>query len=417
MTSEKSCGLPQKVAIFFFSAMFWLYIAKMGIFNGVVIATAVWGIYVLIRHRCEVISYLKSSQFLWLFLLLFVPVVISAIGSLTPKDSWRTVLNISRFFFIGGLAIVLTQSSVEKIRWAVLGFIALISVDAVIEWLTGYHLTGASRDRVRIMGLFQFYHLGYVLGTLTPIIFYQTYQSFAAKERGRFAWLVITACALIAIFVAGARAGWVSLLVSGGLLLLWLLIHRKISWKRVIVALGLCIVVAGGITQIPIVKNRLVNSNSASSFEVGSYEWFDKISSYRLVLWEFAWKHYQEYPVIGAGTGSFHQTFTEQPQELKGAHDEAFFPHFHGLEVLSETGTVGFICYLIVVFSVLWLLLSAPYFSVWLAVAFIAMMPINTHVAFYGSFWAVLIWVPLILGLRERFLRRKADAALENRLN
>lgn len=397
------------IAIFFFSAFFWLYIAKLGVFNGSVIIAAIWGIYFTARNWVAVIQYFKESRFLLLFLLIWLPIVISATDSLMPKDSWRTVLNVIRFLFIGSLAILLTVPSLNKIRYAILGFIALISIDAVIEWLTGYHLLGESRDRVRIMGLFTFYHLGYVLATLTPLVFYQTFTSFANKNKWQYGWLIISLCAVIAIFVAGARAGWVSLVVSFGLLFLWLMIHKKISVKIVSLATVLFLCVGVGVSQIPMVKNRLVNANGAASAKVGSYEWFNKISSDRFVLWEFAWQQYKEYPIIGEGTGSFHKTFSAQPKELKGVHDEAFFPHFHGLEVLSETGTVGFIAYLIVVFWVLGMILASKQFPVWLAISFIAMMPINTHVAFYGSFWAVLIWIPLILGLREKYLLTHCD--------
>ena len=410
MNCLKEKMTQQNIALFLFVAFFWLYIAKIGVYNGVVIATTLWGIYFCVHNRTEVWQYFKESSFIYIFGLLFIPIVISACFSVLPKDSWKTVLNFSRFFFIAGLIILFNLSALNKVRYGVLAFIILIALDATVEWLTGYHLTGVSRDRNRIMGLFQFYHLGYVLATLTPIIFYQTILSFMDKQKSKYFWSVISMCSVLAIFVAGARAGVITLLVSLGLIVLWLIVQRKVSLKIVLTSLVVLAVIGIGISQIPTVKNRYINPyQETEKVEIGSYEWFDKLSSARLVLWEFAWKQYRENPIIGAGTGTFHQEFSSQPKELKRQHDEAFFPHFHGLEVLSQTGALGFICYLLAVSAVLVMLLTAKQFSVWLTVAFLAMMPINLHVAFYGSFWAVLIWMPLILGLRERYLLMQKD--------
>jgi len=400
----------QNIALFLFVAFFWLYIAKMGVYNGVVITTTLWGIYFFVRNRQDVWRYFRESSFIYLFGLLFIPIVISACFSVLPKDSWKTVLNYSRFLFIGSLIILFSITTLEKVRYGVLAFIVLISLDATVEWLTGYHLTGESRDRSRIMGLFQFYHLGYVLATLTPIIFYQTILSFRDKKSSKYFWFVISICSVLSIFVAGARAGVITLLASLGLIVLWLIVQRKISFKIVLVSVAMIIIIGAGISQIPTVKNRYINPyQETEQMKIGSYEWIDRLSSSRLVLWEFAWKQYRENPVIGAGAGTFHQEFSSQPKSMKGRYDEAFFPHFHGLEVLSQTGTLGFICYLLVVGAVLIMLLTAKQFSVWLTVSFLAMMPINLHVAFYGSFWAVLIWIPLILGLRERYLLMQKD--------
>lgn len=396
----------ENVVIFLFSMIFWFYSAPMGVYNGTVILTTLWGIYYFIRHRQQVFAYFKDSRFIWLFGLVVIPMVVSALFSGYPGESWKTVVNFLRFFFIGSLVLLLTLPALEKIRYAILAYIVLISLDAIIEWLTGYHLMGESRDRVRIMGLFQYYHLGYVLATLTPFIFYQTIASFAEKTGQQYYWLLGSVLAVIAIFIAGSRAGVVTLLVSLGLIMLHMIIQKKISLKWISGGI-LAIVIAGvAISQLPIVKNRYINTlESTEQAKIGSYEWIDRVSSDRLVLWQFAWREYQNNPVIGSGSGTFEKAFKTLPVEERGVHiGGAGFPHFYGLEILSQTGTLGFISYLLAACSVFVMLLRSKKFSVWLAVAFLAMMPINLHVSFYGSFWAALIWMPLILGLRERYL-------------
>lgn len=409
--SFKSKLTQENIAIFLFAMIFWFYSAPMGLYNGTVILTTLWGIYYFILHREQVLTYFKDSRFMGLFALIIIPMVISALFSSYPGESWKTVANFLRFFFIGSLVLLLTLPALEKIRYAVLAYIVIVAMDAMIEWLTGYHLMGESRDRVRIMGLFQYYHLGYVLATLTPFIFYQTIVSFAQKTGRQYYWLIGSIFTIIAIFIGGSRAGVVTLLVSVGLIVVHMTIQRKISLKWLLGGLLVIIMAGVAISQVPIIKNRYINTlESTEQAKVGSYEWVDKVSSRRLVLWQFAWREYRNNPIIGSGSGTFEKAFSTLPIEDRGVHvNGQQFPHFFGLEVLSQTGIIGFICYLIMIGTVLVMLLTAKQFSVWLTITFLAMMPINLHVSFYGSFWAVLIWMPLILGLRERYLLAQKD--------
>lgn len=398
----------QKMTVFVFVAFFWIYWAYMdknGIFNGFVIATALWGIYVTITCFSEVKSYFKKSHFLCLFLLIWIPIVISAIGSLEPKDSWRTVLNFVRFVFIGALAIYITRDSLVKINKWVLILTGLVTIDALFEWSTGYHLLGKGIDPIRIRGLFApGYQMGYYMATISPVILYQTFKSFKQKDSWRYAWLLLALGTSLIIFLAGARAGWITLAVSILMLFVWALIHRKISIKATVITLALSLVMVGGILQLPSVKIRYSHPTYTYHTEIGSSAWFDRISANRMVLWKFALNQFEEYPVIGGGAGSFKNQFSSQPAELKNGHTTVFFVHLHGLEVMSETGLLGFITYLSVVIWLLRVILISKEFPVWSAIAFLAIMPINMHVGLYTSFWALVCWASLILAVRDRYL-------------
>lgn len=409
VTDLKSKLTQENISIFLFVAMFWVYVARLGLFNGTAIVASLFGIYCLMMHRLEVWTYFKQSKFIYFFLLMFIPIVFSVFNSTSPEDSYRVVMNILRFVFIGVLAILLTDKSLEKIRKWVLVFVVIISVDAICEWLLGYHLLGKVRDTNRIQGLFKRYPLGYFMGTIAPIIIYQMYISFVTKNKWKYLWLVLALCTIFTVFIAGSRAGWVSLIVGLMILFLWLVIQRKISFKKSFLVMLVALVVGVGISQVPIVKARFFNPNGAAALEVGSYEWVDRLSSSRLVLWSFAWKQYVDHPILGSGAGSFEKNFSKQPKELKGVYDEANFVHFHGLEVLSETGAIGFLSYLIMLSWLFMLIIKSPQFPVWLVIAFVAMMPINMHIALYSSFWAMICWVSLILGLRERYLLMQKD--------
>lgn len=413
MESMKEKLTRHNIVIFVFISFFWIYwayMAKKGIFNGFVIAASLWGIYVIARHFFEVLDYFRKSHFLYLFLLMWIPIVLSAIVSVEPKDSWRVVLNFIRFLFIGALAIYITFDSLAKINRWVLILTVLVSLDAVCEWATGYHLLGKGIDPNRIRGLFApGYQMGYYMATISPVILYQTFKSFKEQNTWRYVWVLLSLATALIIFLAGARAGWITLASSLGLLLLWALVQRKVSIKATVVTLLLSMIVVAGISQLPTVKNRYADPYYTAQTEIGSYEWLDKLSSKRLILWEFSWNEFKQYPILGAGAGSFEHQFSSQPAELKNGHDVAYFAHLQGLEVLSETGIIGFISYLIVLLWLFRIILISKSFPVWSAIAFLAIMPINMHVGLYTSFWALVCWASLILGVRERYLLLQKD--------
>lgn len=402
------------IAIFVFIAFFWVYWAymgKKGIFNGFVIAVALWGIYIIIRQFAEVSAYFKKSHFIYIFLLLWLPIVISAFVSVEPKDSWRVVLNYVRFAFIGAVSLYLTMESLEKINRWVLVLTVLVTIDALFEWSTGYHLLGKGIDPNRIRGLFQpGYQMGYYMATISPVILYQTFKSFNQKSAWRYAWVLLSLGTALIIFLAGARAGWITLAASLGLLLVWALVQKKISLKITMITLALAVVVVAGITQLPTVKNRYASPAYTAQTEIGSYEWLDRLSSKRLILWEFSWHQFEKQPILGIGAGSFENQFSSQPAELKNGHDVAFFTHLQGLEVLSETGIVGFVGYLLVLFWLFKVILMSRSFPVWASIAFLAIMPINMHVGLYTSFWALVSWAAIILAVREQYLLKENSA-------
>lgn len=411
VTDLKSKLTQENISIFLFVLMIWAYLAKMGLFNTIGAVAALFGMYIFACNRLVTFKYLKESRFLYLFLLIWVPIVFSAVLSVEPQDSWRVVVNILRFCFIGVLAILLTQSSLEKIKKWVLIFIILISVDAIFEWLLGYHLLGKIRDPSRIRGLFERYPIGYFMGTIALVIIYQAYSSFISKNKWKYVWVLLALSTVLTVFVAGSRAGWISLSVGIGFLFLWALIQNRknISLKKMSAAAILTVVLCAAILQVPIVKARFINPNQSASLEVGSYEWFDRLSSNRFVLWQFAWQQFEDNPILGAGAGSFENQFSSQPAELKHGHGKAHFAHFFGLEVLAATGLLGFICYIVMLSWIFKMIIMSKEFPVWLVVAFVAMMPINMHNALYSSFWAMICWVSLILGLRERYLLMQKD--------
>ena len=71
-----------------------------------------------------------------------------------------------------------------------------------------------------------------------------------------------------------------------------------------------------------------------------------------------------------------------------------------GLEILCETGVVGFIGY---IFFITYLCIfifkrrTKKYLVPYLIPVLVAVFPLNAHMAFYGSVWASVIWLLISL--------------------
>ena len=72
-----------------------------------------------------------------------------------------------------------------------------------------------------------------------------------------------------------------------------------------------------------------------------------------------------------------------------------------GLEILAETGGIGLLSYVLLLVLFLKTIKgqsSNGQINCWLIGATVAWLPINTHLAFYGSYWASFVWLLLGVG-------------------
>ena len=101
------------------------------------------------------------------------------------------------------------------------------------------------------------------------------------------------------------------------------------------------------------------------------------------------------------------------PEEYK-IFDYVWQPHLHGLEVLIETGIIGFIPYLLVLLYLFIRMFTAKAGNMWIMMGFVAIMPINSHMGLYEGYWMSLAFPSIMIGLA---LAYQADRkALEAKL-
>jgi len=292
----------------------------------------------------------------------------------------------------GGLAIIVAIWTLDALVQAVAGTSPLFwSLDRLKWAISGYGMCApaevAALDRLSgFLGPCNL-KLGVVLASLSPLLLFAVGRRF-----GIIGWLLAAAAVGVVVLLAGARAAWITyalVLVFCG----WpLLGGRKLA---VVFAFGLATLVALALFS-PQFQERIARTTHALS---GDEAGVDAALSGRAQIWQAALCMVREHPINGVGARGFRQAYPDcdpAPEQMaRWGEGPALHAHQIVLEVLSETGVFGLL---------LWLAGAAMAWRAWrfatpagkerarpamLALA-VTIFPLNTHLAFYSTFWGGL---------------------------
>ncbi|ODU44694.1 O-antigen ligase family protein [uncultured Aquimonas sp.] len=342
-----------------------------------------------------------------LFLGYWLPQLISAFDSVAPAKSWSEVAVDLRFL----PALLYAQRGLAQpgaAAFALRGLALLVAVwtiDALIQAVAGVSLGGANRVD-RLSGIFgdDDLKLGAVMAALSPLL-------LVAAQR-RFGWrgFALSALALaVVIGLAGARAAWLS--YAGVLvLLLWFMLPR-LSQRLAALTVACALLLGAGFALHHSSERFAERVDRSAAALSGDPEALDHALSFRLPIWRAALSMIAAHPVNGVGVRGYRYAYPEHaPTDdrfvFEGERGEqgAFHAHQIVLEILSETGALGLLCWLFAVALGLRALRAASAdarLRAWPAsLALLTLLfPLNTHYAVYSSFLSVLLFALLALWL------------------
>ena len=361
------------------------------------------------RGALRVLSHEAWALTTILFCGYWLPQLLSVPLALDPANTaLETVKDLRYLPFLWLAAMAVSRSEGARIvGTGIAALVALWTVDGLVQASTGLSLGGpAVADR--LSGIFgaDNLKLGLVLATLSP------FALLPAAKRGVLPWLLVSGALGVVILLAGARAAWISfglaLAVTG---------LRHWGWKRA--GIGL---LAGGLLTVVVASTsdflgpRVERTLEALQMEP---EGVDFALSGRLVLWQTTGRIILEHPLTGVGTDNFQRAYLAHSQGdqftwLGGSG--AFHAHQIVLEVLSETGLIGLLLWLAAVAIALraWRFAPAEVREGAAAPALallVTVFPLNTHLAFYSTFWGgvTLLLAALYAGALMR--REPGDTA------
>lgn len=342
-----------------------------------------------------------------LFLGYWLPQLISAFDSVAPAKSWSEVAVDLRFL----PALLYAQRGLAQpgaAAFALRGLallVALWTLDALVQAVAGVSLGGANRVD-RLSGIFgdDDLKLGAVMAALSPLLLVIAHQ--------RFGWrgFALSALALaLVIGLAGARAAWLS--YAGVLaLLLWFALPR-LPQRLAALAVACALLLGAGLVLHHSSERFAERIERSTAALAGDPAALDHALSFRLPIWRAALSMIEAHPVNGVGVRGYRYAYPEHApagdrfvfEGERGAQG-AFHAHQIVLEILSETGALGLLCWLLALGLALRALRAAPLEAreqAWPAsLALLALLfPLNTHYAVYSSFLSVLLFALLALWL------------------
>ncbi|MEM7542568.1 MAG: O-antigen ligase family protein [Pseudomonadota bacterium] len=337
-----------------------------------------------------------------IFFAIWIPMLLSSAFAIEKQHAFETTISYLHFF---PLAIVAAAFAFEhEQRWFMTLLATLIAfwvADALIQLVFAVDVFGYVYEGGPLLGAFYpRQRLGLVVAALSPFYLWLMWQMFGHwAPRGLSVFPV-----LIVLLFSLKRSGWLMFAIVLTIFLAAIAEHRKdrrSALKEVAMIVGVIAITAGVLAT----DDRLGQRMGSVSDIVSGAPNIDEASGYRLSLWRTAGAMFADNPILGVGPRGFRHVYERY------ASDSDFWsergqthPHLFIAEVAAESGGLGLLGYLIASGLILRIFLTTRASATTAArsailAALVCWLPVNSHMAFYGSYWATLCWITVALGV------------------
>lgn len=309
----------------------------------------------LINFKGDLIKEVKNE--LWLPLILYFIVSLpSFVNTPNPLLSLRDLSNLISLIIVF-FATILGFPSKRKMMFVFFIFITAIFLHSLFVIYLGV-TTGK-----RVLGILGVYYIDYAgLGSVIAFI-------LVLHKRGlkRVIFSAVFIVITLGLILTQTRNAWISASFTIGTLILFLFFNvKKTSMKRsVIVFLTLVVIVLlivfSSSTKVDVGERLDVNKNTVSLTDDPESVGPNSFVS-RAMIWHTALYAFLEHPVIGIGTYAFRHTsqlYYIIPKGFYELYVEGNTPHVTYLQVLTETGIVGFLAFLFFIVTLIKLLVQS----------------------------------------------------------
>ena len=350
------------------------------------------------RHRIRRVSIVIVP----IFLCFWLPMVISSFDSFLPQKSWGSSIAALRYLAAALSMAVLLRA--DSSRWRVVRWTSYLlvfwAVDGFVQLIFGADLFGIAMNPDRLNALFvqKYQFFGPTLAMLSPLLL-----EHARRHWPAWAWVASFTLTLGAVLIAGMRAGW---MIMGLVLVvyMWLMFKRENRDLRK-ASLSIPIFVFAAIIASylvsPLFQERVEQSLALTQ---GTKEAIGVASSLRMPIFNTSLTMFKAHPVNGVGVRAFPKAYMKYAAQddihiqQSGGKSGATHAHNLVLEVMADTGVIGLLGLLtgFVLVVRFWRRMTpsrrTEAFPFALAVA-LALFPLNSHFALFGTYMSSLIWV------------------------
>jgi len=216
----------------------------------------------------------------------------------------------------------------------------------IVKFLRGSEVTDINIARLKVRYFANF------LALIAPFVFW---AGFRLSGRWRFISALIISASIYVIYITNIRAGFAGLLAAGFVTFVSVVpgLWRKKTYASAIIILSSIFV--GGVLFL--ISNMPPPPPIPVAFHDTLFMPPELIDPHRQIIWRFVMELAIERPWLGWGIHTINFAAPERAAEiyaLYGLSPLPSHPHNWMLEVLSETGVVGFIPLLVTVMTLFW---------------------------------------------------------------
>jgi len=273
----------------------------------------------------------------------------------------------------------------------------------------------------RLTGPFKSPHVGMWLAKLAmlPPLFLILYNKYKLKEQENYliySFFIISTMLLLSVFITGERMSLLLTLASFFILFMGFIFAKLFSFKKVTILFIIsCIAILIFAYSFPDTTQRAFFSSIEKILN-----W--KTSDYGIV-WQSAYDVWMQSPIFGVGLHKYREA-CENLGIYGMSYLQAigpgvcFHPHNITLQLLSETGLIGFILFYLMVTVLAFTSLKFYYRErLWLSFAlvfniiFICFLPIASGTSFFANKYGAIIWLLIGVMLAVNRLFQKNETA------
>ncbi|MCF6299750.1 MAG: O-antigen ligase family protein [Proteobacteria bacterium] len=310
-----------------------------------------------------------------------------------------------RFYFAGIAVLSLLNSKhYNNLLIKIIAIIAMAwTIDASIQYATGFDLFGRESYPGRLTGIFAGnVKLGPILSILLPL--YLIWIS-SAINRSWSRWLLIFLL-IVVVVLSGSRSAWI---MSGFVLLMY-------WWHHVHGRRWLLLLKTTVLATVLMVALWLVSSDFQQRMDKtlvlfkGDTTSIDFALADRLPIWSAAYNMFNAHPVNGVGAHAFRKAYSHYANSgdvWVNVGAGAMHAHHWTLEVLAETGIIGFMLFIYAAFTLFKTSKTSfhektvwPYATALMAV----FLPVISVYSMFSAFWSICIWwliIALFMGIKN----------------
>jgi O-antigen ligase len=355
------------------------------------------GLWLLISHTRSVLAAPAFKPLFIMFACIWLPMLFSLTDAVNFPRAAQTTLVFLRFPLMAIFIFFALQDMISRNRLLMTTGIAL---SLAVLWVFVLAVLGHSSDG-RVLGIP--FPIGQFIGVMSPILFF---WATIVGEKRPWIWLIFSLSGAAMIFT-GSRASWIMFAIAFSLFLLQVRIEKSRSLlKSMLIPILLLSLGLGFAIHSPTMKEKI--SQTAGLFS-GDYEKANQASSLRFPIWAVAARIAKDHWINGIGPRGFRYIYPDYVLKddywlrMDPKHGPTH-PHQFFLEVAAESGGIGLLGYMFALLYWIQLGIKASQNKLhdalpWIAAVFVAIMPINAHMAFYASFWSCITWWLLAVSL------------------